>query len=156
MAERLVVIRIRGSVNVNHHIAATLDMLGLRRVNHAVIIDDRASYLGMLQKVKDYITWGTVDKDDVALILKNRGRVIGGGHVTDEYVKSNSAFKSIDDFAAAFSDFKAELSDLAGLKTLFRLHPPRKGHSGIKRAYTVGGALGNRGSKIKSLIHKMR
>ncbi|MFV2040840.1 MAG: uL30 family ribosomal protein, partial [Candidatus Hydrothermarchaeales archaeon] len=45
MAERLVVIRIRGSVNVNRHIAATLDMLGLRRVNHAVIIDDRASYL---------------------------------------------------------------------------------------------------------------
>ncbi len=156
MAERLVVIRIRGSVNVNRTIAATLDMLGLKRVNHSVIIDDRPSYRGMLQKVKDYITWGSVDKDDVALILKNRGRVVGGDRITDEYVKANSAFKSIADFAAAFADFKAELSDLTGLKTLFRLHPPRKGHSGIKRAYTVGGALGNRGGEIKALIYKMR
>jgi len=156
MGQRIVIIRIRGSVNVNRNIAATLDMFGLRRVNHAVLIDDRASYLGMLQKTKDYITWGSVDASDVALILRNRGEVIGGGRVTDEYVKANSSFKSIDDFAAAFSDFKAELSDLAGLKTLFRMHPPRKGHSGIKRAFAVGGALGNRGDKIKALIHKMR
>jgi large subunit ribosomal protein L30 len=156
MAERLVVIRIRGSVNVNRDIAATLDMLGLKRVNHAVIIDDRASYRGMLQKAKDYITWGSVGKDDVALILKNRGRVVGGDRVTDKFVKANSTFKSIDDFVAAFADFKAELSDITGMKTLFRLHPPRKGHSGIKHAFTVGGALGNRGAKIKALIHKMR
>lgn len=156
MAQRLVVIRIRGSVNVNRNIAATLNMLGLKRVNHAAVIDDRPSYRGMLQKAKDYITWGSVDKDGVSLILKNRGELVGGQKVTDEYVKANSAFKSIDDFAAAFVEFKAELSDLAGLKTIFRLHPPRKGHSGIKRAFTVGGALGNRGAEIKALIHKMR
>ncbi len=156
MGERYVVIRIRGSVNVNRDIAATLDMLGLKRVNNAVLIDDRPSYRGMLQKAKDYVTWGRVDASDVSLILRNRGELVGGQKVTDEYVKSNSKFKSIDDFAAAFVDFGAELSDIRGLKTPFRLHPPRKGHDGIKRAFTVGGALGNRGAQIKALIHKMR
>jgi large subunit ribosomal protein L30 len=156
MAQRFVVIRIRGSVNVNRNIAATLDMLGLKRVNNAVLIDDRPSYRGMLQKAKDYVTWGSVDTSDVSLILKNRGEVVGGQKVTDEYVKSNSKFKSIDDFAGAFVDFGAELSEIKGLKTTFRLHPPRKGHDGIKRAFTVGGSLGNRGAKIKALIHKMR
>jgi large subunit ribosomal protein L30 len=156
MAKRLVVIRIRGSVNVNREIAHTLDMLRLNRPNHAVFIDDRESYRGMLQKAKDYVTWGEVGYEDVSLILKNRGELIGKKKLTDEHLKKNTKFKSIDDFAKAFVEFKAELSDLPDMKPIFRLHPPRKGHKGVKRAFSVGGSLGNRGLEIKDLIYKMR
>ncbi len=156
MASRLVVIRIRGSVNVNHEIAETLEMLNLKRVNNAVIIDERPSYRGMLQKVKDYVTWGEADAADVSLMLRNRCEVEGAGRLSDEFVKKNTSFKGIDDFSRAFVDFKTELSDIPGLKKVFRLHPPRKGHNGIKRSYSVGGTLGNRGKDIKALIHKMR
>ena len=42
-------------------------------------------------------------------------------------------------------------------KGFFRLHPPRKGfeRKGIKRPFTVGGALGYRGKKINELIKRM-
>lgn len=156
MSKRLMVVRIRGSVNVNRDIAGTLEILRLRRVNHATFIDDRQSYRGMLQKVKDYVTWGEVDHKDISLILENRGEVEGNGKLTDKYVKTNTSFKSIKEFAKAFVEFKAELADIPGLKPIFRLHPPRKGHKGIKRAFSVGGSLGNRGGKIKELIYKMR
>lgn len=156
MAKRLVVIRIRGRVNVNHEITHTLDMLGLRRPNHAVFIDDRPSFSGMLQKTKDYVTWGEVGFEDVSSILQNRGELIGKERLTDEFVKKNTGFKSIEDFAKKFVALEAELKDIPGLKTIFRLHPPRKGHEGIKNAFAVGGALGDRGSEIKGLIHKMR
>ncbi|MFQ5800657.1 MAG: 50S ribosomal protein L30 [Candidatus Hydrothermarchaeales archaeon] len=150
------VVRIRGSVNVNRDIARTLEILGLPRVNHATFIDNRPSYQGMLQKVKDYVTWGEVDGKDVSLVLENRGEVDGKGKLIDKYVKTNTGFKSIKDFAKAFVEFKAELEDIPGLKPVFRLHPPRKGHKGVKRAFSVGGSLGNRGGKIKELIYKMR
>ena len=157
MAKRLLVIRIRGTIDIHRNTAETLRMLKVKKANNAVFIDDRPSYLGMLQIAKDYVTWGEVDSEDISLILLHRGEVEGIGKLTEEYVKLNTVFKSIDEFAKAFLEFKAELSDIPGLKTVFRLHPPRKGHrGGIKRAFSMGGTLGNRSDKIKELIHRMR
>jgi large subunit ribosomal protein L30 len=156
MTKKLFAIRIRGSVNVNHKIAETLDLIGLKKVNNGVILDDRNSTLGMLQIVKDYITWGEVEPDELSMILKNRGEVVGKDKLSDDYIKKNSSFKSIYEFSKALHESKAELNDVSGLKTIFRMHPPRKGHKGIKRAFSVGGSLGNRDKGIKDLIHKMR
>jgi large subunit ribosomal protein L30 len=156
MSSRVVVVRIRGSVNVNKKLESTLGLLRLKKVNNAVIIDDRPNYKGMLQIVKDYVTWGEVDQDDVSLILKNRGELSGNEKLTDEFVKKNTSFKSINDFSGAYAEFKAELTDIPGLKPTFRLHPPRKGYKGIKKAFSMGGSLGNRKNSIKDLIYKMR
>ena len=40
----------------------------------------------------------------------------------------------------------------------YHLHPPRGGfeRKGIKRDFTIGGALGNRGEKIVELVEKMK
>jgi len=154
--KRLAVVRVRGRVNVRQEIEDTLKMLRLTRVNHCVFIDNRESYLGMLQKVKDYVTWGEVDAKEVALILKHRGELIGGKKLTDEYIKKNTKFKSIEDFANAFVNFKAELKDIPNLKPIFRLHPPRKGYEKIKRSFSEGGALGYRGREIGTLLYRMR
>jgi large subunit ribosomal protein L30 len=131
-------------------------MLRLTRVNHCVFIDDRPTFKGMLQKAKDYITWGEVTPEEVALILRNRGELVGGKRLTDAYVKEHTKFKSIDDFAKAFVEFKAELSDIPQLKPVFRLHPPRKGYRGIKRSFVEGGALGYRGEAMRELLRRMR
>lgn len=65
------VVRVRGSVGVRGDIADTMKMLRLHRVNHCVIIPDTEHYTGMIKKVKDYVTYGEIDKDTlVALILK--------------------------------------------------------------------------------------
>jgi len=49
------------------------------------------------------------------------------------------------------------MKSVDGLKPVLRLHPPRgsKGWGGIKRAYSVGGALGFRGEEISSLAERM-
>ena len=153
---RLAVVRVRGKVGVAREVEDTLRMLRLTRVNHCVLIDDRPTFRGMLQKAKDYITWGEVTREEVALILRNRGELEGGRRLTDAYVKEHTSFKSIDDFARAFVEFKAELSDIPGLKPVFRLHPPRRGYRGIKRSFAEGGALGYRGEAMRELLRRMR
>ena len=70
--------------------------------------------------------------------------------------KEKTKFKSIDDFAKAFANFKAELKDIPNLEPVFRLHPPRKGYRKIKRSFSEGGALGYRGKEIGSLLYRMR
>ncbi len=153
---RLAVVRVRGRVGVNSRIEDTLRMLRLTKVNHCVLIDDRPTYMGMVRKVNDYVTWGEVGAEEVALLLRERGELQGGERLTDEYVRENTPYGSIEEFARAFAEFKAELSDIPGLKPVFRMHPPRKGHRRIKRSFAEGGALGYRGERISELLRRMR
>ncbi len=149
------VIRVRGTVNVRHDIKKTLQMLRLHRVNHCVIVEENETFKGMLQKAKDYITWGELDKDTLVELIKKRGRLIGDKPVDDEYIKNSTPYKSVEEFAEAILDGKIRYRDLPDIKPVFRLSPPRKGYEGIKRAYSVGGALGYRGKDINDLIKRM-
>ena len=77
------VIRVRGTTGVIQKIADTLDMLRLNRISHAVIVEENPSYEGMLQKAKDYITWGEIDAETLAAIIAKRGKLPGNVKVTD-------------------------------------------------------------------------
>jgi len=153
--KRLAVVRMKGEKHINQKVDDTLKMLNLTKVNYCTIINDDKVYSGMLQKVKDLVTWGEVGKDSVNDLLKNRGELVGRKKITDSYIKKRTSFKSISDFSKAFVDFKAELKDIPEIRPVFRLHPPRKGHEGIKRTYRQGGALGQR-DNIEDLLIKMR
>lgn len=152
----LAVIRLRGSVNVRNKINDTLKMLRLHHVNHAAIINNSPSYLGMLQKAKDYITWGEINAETLSLLLSKRGRLMGNKRLSDQHIKENLKFKTIDEFAKAVYEKQAKLSDLPDLKPVFRLHPPKGGfYRTIKRAFQASGELGYRGEKINALLKKM-
>jgi large subunit ribosomal protein L30 len=155
--KRFAVVRIRGTNNVRRDISDTIGMMNLRRINNLSFIDDRPAYKGMLQKSKDFITWGEPNVDVVSQILKKWGRVLGDKPLTDAFVSEHSKFKTIDEFAKNFVEMKAEFSDIATLKPFFRLHPPKGGYKGkgIKYAYKANGALGYRGSTINDLIKQM-
>ena len=150
------IIRLKGSVNTKPQIKDTLKMLRLNQINHCVVIEENPVNAGMIQVVKDYVAFGKINADTLALIMENRGKLEGGDKLTDEYVAKNSSFKTIKAFAAAVADDKAKLKDMPGLKPVFRMHPPRKGHKGLKRTYQQGGALGNYGEDICKLVEKMR
>ena len=105
-SKRLAVLRIRGRVGLRKPVVETLQFLRLHRKNHLAIIDDRASYKGMLQTAKDYITWGEVGAETIALILKNRGYLPGKMKLTDAIVKKYTSYETIDQFAEAISNFK--------------------------------------------------
>jgi len=151
----IAVIRMRGTVKIKNDIRDTLAMLRLNRVNHCVLVRETPQYLGMLQKTKDYITWGTIDRGTATKLISKRGRLVGGVPIDDAAVKAMGAFKSVEELALAVADGKIAWGNVEGTVPVFRLHPPRKGHEGMKRSWQAGGALGNRGTEINALIEKM-
>ncbi|WP_297509464.1 50S ribosomal protein L30 [Thermococcus sp.] len=152
---KLALIRLRSGIRARGEVRDTLAMLRLHRINHLVIVDDNPSYRGMIQKVKDYITWGEIDKETLAKLLRKRGRLIGNRPVTEEYVREKLGI-GIDEFAEKVVNGEMRLKDLPNLKPVFRLHPPRGGLKGSKkRSFKEGGALGYRGEKINELIERM-
>jgi large subunit ribosomal protein L30 len=150
------VVRLRGQVNVRYTIEDTMKMLRLHKVNHCVFVPEDPHYKGMVQKVKDYVAYGKIDAKTLAEVLENRGRLEGDTRLTEEYIRENTDYDSIQAFAEAVVEGKASLKDVPKLKPVFRLHPPRKGHAGIKRTVQQGGVLGNHGENINVLLHKMR
>ncbi|MFX0138429.1 MAG: 50S ribosomal protein L30 [Candidatus Hodarchaeota archaeon] len=154
--KRLVAIRIRGNVGIRKPIKETLQILRLFKVNHAILIDDRKSYRGMLQKAKDYITWGQIDQTTLFQLIKERGRLMGDLPITDEHIKKYTKFQSIKEFSDAIFNLKTEIINLPYIKPVFRLHPPKKGFKySKKRPYKSSGELGNRGMEINSLLMRM-
>tara|TARA_B100000214_G_scaffold212262_1_gene154226 strand:+ start:31 stop:438 length:408 start_codon:yes stop_codon:yes gene_type:complete len=131
--------------------------LNLTRVNHAVLIPENDTYAGMLHKVKDFVTWGEVSADAIAGLIRDRGRLIGDKTVTDAAVKEATDYKDISAFSKAIASGDATVKDMETMKRVFRLHPPRgnKGWGGVKRHFTVGGALGFRGEAIEELAARM-
>jgi len=154
--QRLVVIRIRGFVDVRKTVEDTMNMLRLYKKNTCVIINTSPACIGMLKKIKDYVTWGELDKETLKLLLQQRGRLPGNKQLTEDYLKQKTNL-NFEGFADEFMQFKKELNDIPGLKRFFRLKPPEKGFEkkGIKKQYSLGGVLGYRKGKINELIRKM-
>ncbi len=152
----VIAVRIAGRAGVREAIADTLKLLHLTRMNHATILSSSPSQLGMLQKVKDYVTWGKGTPETVSLLLLSRGELTGGIKLTEKELADRSAFKSIDNFAEALCAGTANLKNVQGLKPVFRLHPPRGGfRKSRKRPFAVGGELGHRGEAITDLLSSM-
>ena len=151
------VIRVRSDRGVTKKIRDTMSMLNLTRVNHAVLVPDTPAYVGMLVKAKDYITWGEIDADTISTLISERGRLVGDKPVTNASVKAGSEYSTIKAVSEAIASGEAGTGDIDGMKPVFRLHPPRgpKGWGGIKRSFTVGGALGFRGEAIADLAGRM-
>ncbi len=152
-----IVVRVRSDINVRHDIKKTMHSLNLTKVNHAVLVPNRPEILGMLTKAKDYVTWGEPSKEVVESLIRERGKMVGDVPITDELIKEVSEYKGIKALADALVSGKTEIKSVSNMKRVFRLHPPRgsKGWGGIKRPFSTGGALGNRGEAINSLIERM-
>jgi len=151
----LVAVRIRGLSDISQEVKDTLTMLRLTRNCHATLLDDRPAYNGMLRKSKDCLTWGEVSQENIALLLKKRGRLVGDKNLTDESAKE-LGYKSLDDLAEAIFKVDVEFSSLPEVKPVFRLRPPKKGFKGkVKKSYAAGGEAGYRGEAINDLLKRM-
>ena len=115
----LVAIRIRGLSDISQEIKDTLMMLRLTRNCHATLLDDRPAYEGMLRKSKNCITWGEISQENIALLLKKRGRLQGDKKLTDENAK-NLGYDSLDDLAQAVFKVDVDFSSLPEIKPVFR------------------------------------
>ncbi len=149
------VIRIRSDINARHDIKLTLKSLRLTRVNHCVLVPDEKSYDGMLQKAKDYITWGEIKTEVLTNMIIKRGRLTGNRPITNQYIKENTKHDSLIKFAEAIVGGNVKYAALKDVKPIFRLHPPHRGFESVKRSFHDRGSLGYRGEAINDLILRM-
>ncbi len=147
------VVRIRGRVGVRKEIEDTLKMLRLEKVNNCVLIEESPSFKGMLQKVRDFITWGEIKKEVLVRMLRKRLRLKGNKRV-DEKVLREMGFNSFEELANALFEGKVKLRDLKMINPVFRLTPPSKGFKSVKEHWPKGD-LGYRGEEINELIERM-
>lgn len=151
----IVAIKVRGTISAKREARETLDMLKIKKTNNAVIIDNRPSFIGMLYRVQNYVTWGEVTKETLSEMLKKRGKLVGNKKFTDEYAKE-LGYKSINDLANSIANCQVEYWKLPNVRSVFKFHPPKKGFKGkIKKSYAAGGEAGYRSEKINDLILRM-
>jgi large subunit ribosomal protein L30 len=151
-------VRIRGAPGMKRKTLDTLKMLRMHKVNHGVLIWGDISYMGMLQKCKDYIAYGEIDEKTLLRLLRTRGKIEGNKPLTDEHIKNLTKYNNLKEFSKALltGEIRYRTQDVYKIKPVFRLHPPRKGHRGtIKKHYNEGGTLGYVDQFINELIHKM-
>lgn len=106
-----------------------------------MVFQDTPSLRGMLQKVKDYITWGEITAEMYGKLLEQQGE-LWQGRETDRKGKYTYNYKEVNG---------------KKYKTYFGMKSPRKGfgRKGIKVAYAAGGGLGYRGAAMNELLERM-
>jgi large subunit ribosomal protein L30 len=151
----LVVVRIRGTVSAQREARETLELLHLTHTNHAVIIDSRPAYKGMLQRINAYVTYGEPTKETIVMMLQKRALLAGDKKLTEEYI-TKIGYKNLDDLADAIFSNKIQYGKLPDIQARFRLHPPSKGYKGkTKKGFKAGGEAGYRGEAINALVQRM-
>ena len=153
---KIAIVRIRSSINVKRKIVDTLNKLKLYNQHTCVIVNNTKPILGMIKKVKDYVTWGEINKETLQNLLIARGKLAAKKTLTEEYVKEKTKL-NFEQLVNEIELDKKSLKDVPGLKQFFKLKAPEGGfeRGGIKKPYSMGGVLGYRKENINKLIQKM-
>ena len=152
----LFIVRIRGAPGMRRKILDTLIMFRLHKVNHSVLVFPNKSYMGMLQKVKDYVCYGEINKKMLLKLLRKRAYVEGNEPLTEYHIKLKTIYKTLNALADGLLKGEIQYKDIYKIKPIFRMHPPRGGYRGtIKRTFKAGGSLGYVGDYINILLFKM-
>jgi len=154
MAQAFLVVRIRGQADVPHWATNTLKLLKLDKKFRATIIPAKENTLGMLNKIKHYISWQEIDISTTKELLDKKGRKSGYKKITTEDL-SEIGFKTIDELASSLTEGKSSLSKLKPLKPWFALAPPKHGFKrSTKRLYGQKGVLGHN-KELVTLVKRM-
>jgi len=154
MVNAYLVVRIKGQADVPYWAATTMTLLKLDKKYRATILPAKENTLGMLNKVKHYISWIELDVALAKDLLDKKGRKSGYKKITAEDLKE-LGFNSIDDLATALAEGKATLSKLKPLKPWFALSPPRHGFKrSTKKLYGQKGMLGLN-AELGTIVRRM-
>jgi ribosomal protein L30/L7E len=72
MSEKIAIILIRSLIRVKPDVKHTFKLLGLTRKNSCIVVDETENIRRMLQKVKDYATWGIINAETLKLLEKRK------------------------------------------------------------------------------------
>ena len=154
MAKAFLVVRIKGQADVPHWATTTLKLLKLEKKYRATILPAKENTLGMLNKVKHYVSWQEIDSALAKELLDKKGRKSGYKKISDADL-SETDYKTIDELANALAEGKTSLTKLKPLKPWFALSPPRHGFKrSTKRMYGQKGVLGQN-KELDTLVRNM-
>ena len=154
MAKAFLVVRIKGQVDVPHWAKTTLNLLKLEKKFRATIIPAKENTLGMLDKVKHYVSWQEVDSSLAKELLDKKARKSGYKKITPEDLKK-IGFNTVDELAASLAEGKISMTKLKPLKPWFALSPPKHGFKkSTKRMYGEKGVLGQN-NELGNLVRNM-
>ncbi|RDJ39184.1 MAG: 50S ribosomal protein L30 [Crenarchaeota archaeon] len=154
MAKAYLVVRIKGQVDVPYWAEHTLKLLKLEKRYRATIIPAKENTLGMLNKVKHYVSWQEVDTGLAKELLDKKARKSGYKTITSEDL-GEIGFKSIDELATSLAEGKTSLTKLKPLKPWFALAPPRHGFKkSTKRMSGQKGVLGQN-NELATIVRNM-
>ncbi|MBW3020999.1 uL30 family ribosomal protein [Candidatus Woesearchaeota archaeon] len=110
---KIAIIRLRGPVKVAKVVNDTLYMLRLRKKNICVIVEDTPSIRGMIEKVKAYVTFGTIDDETAKLLEDKKGKDVKFYHLNNP-IKGfgRKGIKVPFALGGAYGDRKADINDL--------------------------------------------
>jgi large subunit ribosomal protein L30 len=151
-----------------------MENLHLDKKFRATIIPENDQTLGMLRKIKELVSWTSVDQDFIKEFLEKKGRISGSSKSSEKSnTKDNSNNKDnktggdndiknkdisdidIDKIATTISQNQTYLSKISGIKPWFALNPPRGGFKKkSKRSYSQDGILGEN-KELVSLVKRM-
>jgi len=146
------VIRIRG-VGLRRDIADTLRMLRLDAPNNCVLLQETPSNKGMVEKARDAVTYGEIEKSVLVAMLQKRLRA-GNNRVDEKLLKEITGYDSFEKFADALLAGKIKIKDFERLNPVLRLTPPSKGFKSVREHFPKGD-LGYRGKEINELLERM-
>jgi len=154
MAKAYLVVRMHGQINVPHWATNTLELLKLDKKFRATIIPAKDNTLGMLNRIKHYISWQEADADLAKELFNKKARKAGYKKITNEDV-APLGFKSIDELAASITEGKVSMNKIKPIKPWFALSPPKKGFKrSTRKTYGEGGILGQN-RELSDLVRSM-
>lgn len=123
--KKIAIILVRGLIGITVDIKDTLYLLRMRKKHTCVVVENTPSNVGMINKVKDYVTYGEIDNVVLKELISKRGKP---NH------KAEGKTKPFFELAPPRGGFERK---------------------GIKKAFRQGGVLGYRGNKINDLLKRM-
>src|SRR4030042_5149817 len=128
----LAVIRIRGTVDTRKEMKDAFRMINLEKKHRCVLVPEKPELIGMITKVKDFVTWGPISDETLTKLVRKRGRMLHEERLEES--KVGDAVKKIKE---------GKIRE-TGLKPYFRLGPPKKGFKKSLKQHYPKGVIGNR------------
>jgi large subunit ribosomal protein L30 len=151
----LLVVRMRGTVNVPYWALTTLRNLYLNKKFSATLVPETTNYLGMLRKINQWVAWSKADSDIIKILIEKRGKKKNPTLESKDENKSKSDYKGIDELVDVIVNDKIKFSDQNNIKPWFSLNPPQGGfRRNTKKQFSDGGILGNN-KELLEIVKRM-
>lgn len=151
----ILVVRLRGTVNVPYWAVTTLKNLCLNKKFSATLVPETSEYLGMLRKISQWVAWSKADREIVKTLIENRAK--NKNPRSDSLSKAGNSkdYSGIDELVEVLVNDKIKFSEQNNLKPWFSLNPPKGGFKkSTKRQFSDGGTLGSN-KDLLEIVKKM-